>query len=107
MPESTASVTNSPTCTHVSCRAETPQARMVRSIGSRCSSASPIAECTMNSPTTNDSRPNVVRLRWKLAVRRSRSLGAPASTRRSRSPATSASAGRARLSSAGSNSRDT
>ena len=35
----------------------------VRSIGSRCSKASPIAELTMNRPTTKDSRPNAVRLR--------------------------------------------
>ena len=33
-------------------RADTPQARNVRSIGSRCSNASPIAELTMNRPTT-------------------------------------------------------
>jgi len=44
-------------------RADTPQARSVRSIGSRCSNASPIAELTMNSPTTNDSRPKAVRFR--------------------------------------------
>ncbi|MGY4196551.1 hypothetical protein ACVIM9_005892 [Bradyrhizobium sp. USDA 4520] len=62
-PATSASDTSSITSTVLSIRAETPQARSVRSIGSRCSKARPIAELTMNRPTKNDSRPNAVRLR--------------------------------------------
>jgi hypothetical protein len=47
----------------LSIRADAPQARNVRSIGRRCSKASPIAELTMNRPTKNDNRPKAVRLR--------------------------------------------
>ena len=53
----------------------------MRSIGSRCSKARPTAELTMKRPTKNDSRPNAVRLRWKLSVRRSSSVSAFGSTR--------------------------
>jgi len=63
MPAISASDTNSITMTVFNSRADTPQARRVRSIGSRCSKASPIAELTMNRPTKNDSSPNAVRLR--------------------------------------------
>ena len=62
-PAISASATSSITSTAFSIRADTPQARSVRSIGRRCSKARPIAELTMNSPTTKDSRPNAVRLR--------------------------------------------
>ncbi len=63
MPASSANATSSSSNTELSIREETPQARNVRSIGSRCSKAKPIAELTMNSPTRNDSIPNAVRLR--------------------------------------------
>ncbi len=81
----------------LSIRAETPQARSVRSIGNRCSKARPIAELTMNRPTKNNSRPNAVRLRWKLSVEAFEvGLRRPGSTRRRLSPATLSSV-RARL----------
>ena len=62
-PATSASETSSSSSTAFSWREETPQARKVRNIGSRCSKARPIAELTMKSPTKNDSRPNAVRFR--------------------------------------------
>ncbi len=72
-----------------------PQARSVRSVGRRCSKVRPTAELTMKRPTRNDSIPNAVRLRWKLSVRRSRSVSLSGSTRRSWLPTTPSSAARA------------
>ena len=63
IPATSASDSSSVTSTAFSIRADTPQARKVRSIGSRCSNASPMAELTMNSPTTKDNSPKAVRLR--------------------------------------------
>ena len=60
----------------------------------------------MNSPTKNESRPNAVRFRWKLSVRRSRSVSASGSTRRSRSPAIDSSAARGPLRLADKQARD-
>ncbi len=90
-------LTSSLSNTAFSIRADTPQARTVRSIDRRCSKARPTAELTMNSPTRNDSSPKAVRLRWKLSVSRCRSVSASGSTNRNRSPATASSGGRAPL----------
>ena len=73
-PPTSASVNSSKTRQRTIRRAETPSALSVRRTGRRCSNARPTEPCTIARPTANDRSPNAVRFRWKLSVRRPRSL---------------------------------
>ena len=73
-PATSASVNNSKIRQRTMRRAETPSALSVRRTGRRCSNARPTEPCTIARPTANDRSPNAVRFRWKLSVRRPRSL---------------------------------